>query len=96
MKQLVAKHSTREFRALGADARDASNDDELDAEALAEIDAQFAPAFIRTPELDRRASLGHSFNANAWREVATGKTKFFCTGFDANSGQWSHVMEVRR
>jgi hypothetical protein len=73
MKIAVARNSPRTAHMLGADCRDAANDE---------------PAFLRTPEHDRRVWRGDSFNGNAWINTTTGDRVLFCVGRDPNAGRW--------
>ena len=59
------------------------------------VSANDEPAFIRTPEHDVRMSRGDVCDANAWREVSTGRIRFFKTGYEANARRWLALDDVQ-
>jgi hypothetical protein len=50
--------------------------------------------FERIPALDKRIARGDPTNSNAWVEVASGDTRFYCTGYDANARRTLHIDDV--
>jgi hypothetical protein len=62
--------------------------------SLAAENDEGEPKYIRTPELDTRTARGDVCNGNAWREVETGKTRYFKRAYDPNKGRWLRLDDV--
>lgn len=53
------------------------------------------PEYMRAPEHDVRMSRGDMCDANAWREVSTGRIRMFCKGYDAVSRRWLALDDMQ-